>query len=76
MARTACGIAPRPHGRIWVTHPRVQVWASFTDHSSVGMCRGRGPLPFETWFGAQLSSFLEEPDGEQQSQKGRVDQRL
>jgi hypothetical protein len=76
MAGAAYGLLPRPRGRIWVTHPRVQVWASFTDHSSVGMCRGRGPLPFETWFRERLSSLLEEADGQQQPKNGRVDQRL
>jgi hypothetical protein len=66
----------RLRGRIWVTHPRVQVWASFTDHGNVGMCRGRGSAPFETWFNARLSSFLEDSGRQQQAQNSRVDYRL
>lgn len=76
MDGASLGYTPGLRGRIWVTHPRMRVWASFTDHSSVGLCRGRGALPFDTWFSARLSSFLEQSDSQQQSENSRVDYRL
>lgn len=68
---------PTYRGRIRALHPRFQLWASFSTHSTVTLSPGRDAAGFQSWMaGVALRFWADKSRSQQDSEDDGVDRRF